>query len=136
MISTGLNIHSVENDIYYNKIGGESKTRGLRDFHNLYVKSMLFKNVSKKGDICIDYTCGKAGDLPKWIASNLSFVFGIDISKDNLENRINGACSRYLNNKKTHKHMPYALFVNGDSSKNIKSGEAMLNDKAVQILPW
>lgn len=133
MISTGLNIHSVENDIYYNKIGGESKTRGLRDFHNLYVKSMLFKNVSKKGDICIDYTCGKAGDLPKWIASNLSFVFGIDISKDNLENRINGACSRFLNNKKTHKHMPYALFVNGDSSKNIKSGEAMLNDKAIQI---
>ena len=43
MISTGLNIHRVENDIYYNKIGGESKTRGLRDFHNLYVKSMLFK---------------------------------------------------------------------------------------------
>jgi hypothetical protein len=94
---------------------------------------MLFKNVSKKGDICIDYTCGKAGDLPKWIASNLSFVFGIDISKDNLENRINGACSRFLNYKKSHKHMPYALFVNGDSSKNIKSGEAMLNDKAVQI---
>jgi hypothetical protein len=29
--------------------------------------------------------------------------------------------------------MPNALFVNGDSSYNIKSGAAMLNDKAIQI---
>ena len=29
--------------------------------------------------------------------------------------------------------MPYALFVNGNSAFNVKSGEAMLNDKAKQI---
>ena len=29
--------------------------------------------------------------------------------------------------------MPYALFVNGNSSANIRSGAAMLNDKAMQI---
>jgi hypothetical protein len=89
--------------------------------------------VSKQGDTLIDYACGKAGDLPKWIASRLSFVFGIDISKDNLENRLNGSCARYLNMKKQTKNMPYALFVNGNSAYNIRKGDAMLNDKAKQI---
>ena len=71
--------------------------------------------------------------FPKWIEAKLSFVFGVDISKDNLENRLNGACARFLNNKKNNKNMPYALFVNGNSAYNIKNGSAMLNDKAIQI---
>jgi hypothetical protein len=89
--------------------------------------------VSKQGDTLIDYACGKAGDLPKWIASKLSFVFGVDISKDNLENRLNGACARYLNMRKQNKTIPYALFVNGNSAYNIRRGDAMLNDKAKVI---
>ena len=135
MITTGENIPDVltEDDVYYNRITSSSETRGLRDFHNLFVKKTLIENVSKKGDILIDYACGKGGDLPKWIASNLSFVFGIDISKDNLENRVNGACARFLNYKRDFKNMPYALFVNGNSMLNIRSGEALLNDKAIQI---
>ncbi len=39
---------------------------------------MLISGASKQGDTLIDLACGKAGDLPKWIASKLSFVFGID----------------------------------------------------------
>ena len=105
----------------------------MRDFHNLYVKKALIKGVSKKDNILIDFACGKAGDLPKWIGSELSFVFGIDISSDNIENRLNGACARYLNFRKTTKNMPYALFVNGNSALNIRSGTNMYNDKANQI---
>ena len=137
MISTGNNIpdEMVDDDIYYNKgIGGSaSKTRALRDFHNLYVKQLLLRSVSKKGDTLIDYACGKGGDFPKWISAKLSFVFGIDLAKDNLENRLDGACARFLNYRKEFKNIPYALFVNGNSSSNIRSGAAMLNDKAVQI---
>jgi hypothetical protein len=135
MISTGLNIPpiSVDEDIYYNKPAGKMQTESLKNFHNLYVKKNLIKSVSKKGDILIDYACGKGGDLSKWISSQLSFVFGIDISKDNLENRLDGACSRYLKARKENKNMPYALFVNGNSAYNIKNGSAMLNDKAIQV---
>ena len=135
MISTGEGIPdiTVDEDIYYNKPAGKTSTEAMKNFHNLYVKKSLIKSVSKQGDTLIDYACGKAGDLPKWIRSRLSFVFGVDKSKNNLEDRLDGACVRYLNSTKTNKHMPGALFVNGDSSFNIKSGAAMLNDKAIQI---
>ena len=135
MICTGSNIPdvNVDEDIYYNKSIGSFKTVALKDFHNLYVKKNLIKSVSNTGDTLIDYACGKGGDLPKWIASRLSFVFGIDNSNDNLENRLDGACARYLKMKKTTKIMPSALFVHGNSTRNIKNGSALLNDKAIQI---
>ena len=136
MIATGKGIPSVEvsDDVYYNSITNDKMTQRMRDFHNLYVKKVLIQSVSKKGNILIDYACGKAGDLPKWIASELSFVLGIDISKDNIENRLNGACARYLNFKMNTKNMPGALFLNGNSSLNIRSGTNMFSDKANQII--
>jgi len=135
MITTGTKIPDTIGDenVYYNRTTASTKTRALRDFHNLYVKSLLITSVSKKGDTLIDYACGKGGDFSKWIKANLSFVFGVDVHADNLENRIDGACARFLNFKKTFQHVPYALFVNGNSNVNIKSGAAMLNDKAIEI---
>ena len=135
MIATGEGIPGIEvsNDVYYNSVATDKLTQGMRDFHNLFVKKVLIQGVSRRGNNLIDFACGKAGDLPKWIASNLSFVFGIDISKDNLENKLNGACARYLNFKKTTKVMPYALFVEGNSAKNIRSGTNMYSDKANEI---
>jgi hypothetical protein len=134
MISSGTNIPDeiVDEDVYYNRTNSTNRTQSLRDFHNLYVKKKLISAVSNRDDTLIDYACGKGGDFPKWIASQLSFVFGIDISKDNIENKLDGACARFLNYRKKFKTMPYALFVNGNSSANIRSGAAMLNDKAVQ----
>ena len=135
MLCSGSNIPSisVSEDVYYNTPAGKFKTAAMKNFHNLYVKKKLIVGSCKQGDILIDFACGKAGDLPKWITAKLSFVFGIDISKDNLENRLDGACARFLNMKKSNKNVPYALFVNGNSAFNIKNGDAMLNDKAKQI---
>jgi hypothetical protein len=136
MISTGRNIPDVEvsDDVYYNGMDGEKLTESMRDFHNLYVKRKLITSVCRKGNTLIDFACGKGGDFPKWNASRLSFVLGIDISKDNIENKINGACARYLNFKRTDKNTPYALFVNGNSSLNIRSGENMNTDKDNKII--
>ena len=135
MIGNGSNIPewSADEDVYYNRQSSSTQTMAMRNFHNLYVKQLLIKSVSNRGDILIDYACGKGGDFSKWIKAQLSFVFGIDISKDNLENRLDGACARFLRNRKEYKKIPYALFVNGNSSKNIRSGAAMLNDKAIKI---
>jgi hypothetical protein len=135
MLCTGLNIPSisVSEDVYYNTPSGQFKTNAMKNFHNLFVKKMLISHIAKQGDTLIDFACGKAGDLPKWIGAKFSFVFGVDISKDNLENRLDGACARFLKLKKSNKNVPYVLFVNGNSSYNIKDGSAMLSDKAKQI---
>ena len=135
MISTGKNIENElgDDDIYYNKIEGVSITRPLRDFHNLFVKNILVSSVSKKGDSLIDYAMGKGGDLPKWIYSNLSFVFGMDISRDNIENKIDGACARYINYRKKFKVLPKVMFIQGNAALNIKKLQAQYTDKGKQI---
>jgi len=135
MIKTGQNIphDSRDDDVYYKKTKGDSYTRSLRDFHNLYIKSKLITGVAKKGDTLIDFACGMGGDFSKWINAKISFVFGIDISPDNIDNRLRGACARYLNYKKTHKNVPKVLFVVGDSGFNIRSGQAIETDKGKQI---
>ena len=136
MITTGQNIPDelADDDVYYNKSSGDNKTRSMRDFHNLFVKKMLITKIAAKGNTLIDYAVGKAGDFPKWIEAKLSFVFGIDLSKDNIENRLDGACARFLNYRKKFYSMPYALFVNGNSGVNIKSGDAMFTEKGKEII--
>ena len=135
MISSGLNIPDIEEneDVYYNRTKKESSTQGLRDFHNLFVKLKLIQGVSNRGDTLIDYAVGMAGDLPKWIRSKLKFVFGIDISKDNIMNQLNGACARYLKATKKFHKIPNALFLHGNSGKNIRKGDAYYTDKDKQI---
>lgn len=119
--------------VYYNRLGTEKKTMALRDFHNLYVKRKLIMSVSNRNQYLIDYAVGKGGDLSKWIDSNLSFIMGIDISKDNIHNSLDGACARYLNYWKRNKNMPYAVFVNGNSSQNIRKGDAFATEKDKEI---
>jgi len=110
--------------IYYNRNKNTKKSQALRDFHNLYVKHLLIHQISNKKDTLIDYAVGSGGDLPKWIDSQLSFVFGIDIMRDNIHNRIRGACARYLNHLKLKKNIPQCLFVTGNSGLNIRNGDA------------
>ena len=135
MITTGMNIPEQlsDDDVYYNKMSGPSNTRSLRDFHNLFVKQTLIMAASKRGGTLIDLASGKSGDLPKWISAKLKFVFGIDVSRDNIENRLDGACARYLNYRKKFRNMPKALFVVGNSSVNIRNGDAIVTEKGKQI---
>jgi len=135
MITTGKNIPDVlaNDDVYYNRATSTSVTKALRNFHNLFVKRVLILGVSKKGGTLIDLTVGKGGDFPKWLAARLSFVFGMDISADNIENRLDGACARFLNYKKKFRSVPYSLFVVGNSGLNVRSGEACFTEKGKQI---
>jgi len=97
------------------------------------VKKKLIVGVSNQEDILIDYAVGKAGDLSKWTTAGLSFVFGVDVFKDNIQNRLDGACARYLRAKRKNKDTPDALFVTGNSSLNIRSGKAFGTDKDKDI---
>lgn len=124
---------------YYTK-NNERSTRQI--FHNkikqeLIRKAATLANNSKgsKGStrsanadiLLIDYGVGKGGDLMKWKDSGISFVYGIDYSKSNLNNSYDGACARYLNMKMNNKTNPMPLtcmFAVGDCSKSIENGDA------------
>ena len=136
MLSTGEGIveSSVNDDVYYNPTSVETSTRGLRDFHNLFVKKKLIRGVARRGDTLIDYAVGKGGDLPKWNSAKLSFVLGVDISIDNIHNHLNGACARFLESKKKYNDMHDALFVVGNSSLNIRSGQAFNSEKDKMVI--
>ena len=136
MITTGNNIpdYNDEDTVYYKKKEQKTITRALRDFHNKYVKHKLIRNVSEKGNYLIDMTVGKAGDLFKWVDSELSVVIGLDYSKDNIENQLDGACTRYIKQKQSRKNIPRAMFLHADSRKNIKNGSAFLDEKSRQIM--
>lgn len=126
MITTGKHLPDIneEDTRYYARVVPRNKSlsRSMLDFHNLYVKSILIKQVATKtnGGILLDIGCGKGGDLPKWRNNNFSFVLGIDNCKDNIENVNDGACSRYMDNMtKNPSGLPKALFVWADGSKEL-----------------
>uniref|UniRef100_A0A6C0LHF6 mRNA (guanine-N(7))-methyltransferase n=1 Tax=viral metagenome TaxID=1070528 RepID=A0A6C0LHF6_9ZZZZ len=130
MITSGLNIpECADDDVYYNRKSTSTSTRSLRDFHNLVVKNLLINSISHKDDTLMDFAVGKGGDMPKWIQSELGFVYGIDISRDNIENKKDGACARFLNYAMRNDKIPEMIFSCGDSSKNIRSGDALIDDK-------
>ena len=120
----------LDDTVYYNRMDKDSmETQPLKDFHNLFVKLYVIQKIAKYllekaqvGNILlIDYAVGKAGDLFKWKTSNISFVLGVDISKDNIMNSRDGACVRYLTEKvKNPRLPPRAIFLHGNSSKNIR----------------
>ena len=123
-------------DIYYNRKTGQSYTRGLRDFHNLYVKNNLINSVLKPGNTLIDYSVGKAGDMSKWMKNKPSFVFGIDISRDNIHNKIDGFGSQlqacfsliaYCHYKEyTYIHNPFYKMHHND--ENLANFPKIMND--------
>lgn len=141
MITTGDGIPDelADSDVYYNARGAPTRTRALRDFHNLYVKQKLISagtrrwvGLSRPRDrgalrnvTVLDLAVGKGGDIPKWIEAGVAFVFGIDVSTDNIINRTDGACMRMLNYRKKFRKVPTALFVAGDSSKDVLGDEAL-----------
>jgi len=145
MISTGKNVPEIDiegDDVYYNRgAAGKAaaaaaagyKTNSLRNFHNLYVKKKLIVGVSNINDTLIDYAVGKAGDLSKWIAARLKFVMGVDVSKDNIYMNLDGACARYLNEHLKSKNIPKCIFLNGNSTINIRSGKAFATDKEKMV---
>ena len=125
----------VVKEVYYSNSDKNKGQRGLREYHNYY-KSKLVNAVSRQSkervNLLIDYACGLGGDIPKWNKANIKFVLGIDLFENNI-NRSGGACSRYVNLRieeegKSKKDVMQAIFLQGNSSRNIKDGAAFGED--------
>ena len=116
---------------YYADDVDTSKGAGYRQFHN-EVKRQLLEEYVKEKSLVIDFAIGRGGDLGK--LKKASFLLGIDIDEKSLMGR-NGACERYLNmwgwTKDGHRQTTYkthGLFVQGNSTLNIQSGEGITQE--------
>jgi len=124
MITTGDDIPPPGAEDYYVSKTGRSMFRALRDFHNQVIKRRLIMAVSRPRGTLVDLAVGRAGDLPKWIEAKLGFVYGIDLSTDNVQNPMNGACMRYLEASSGKRRVPECIFLQGSSALDIPSGAA------------
>ena len=118
-----VDYETVVDDTYYNKTGVVSKTTRLRDFHNKFIKKKLYSLYCNSECNIIDYAVGKGGDLHKWLENNASFVLGIDLSKDNINNINDGACIRYIQQMKKMKDKPKHtyIYIEGNTGKKINN---------------
>ena len=129
IIRKGANDVEYMDDIYYENKNRNRKAVNMRKFHNI-VKSMLINYVAGKFDepTLLDIAVGRGGDIRKWFYNrHMKFVLGIDLSQDNIENKIDGACKRYIDDKRKNKEMGMAIFLTGDTSKNIRNMSAFEN---------
>jgi SAM-dependent methyltransferase len=100
--------------------------RGMRDFHNRFVKEDVLMRVVPTGGTLIDVAVGRAGDMQKWRAAGLSAVLGIDVSQDGITNVKDGTYRRYVQmlGRFGADRVPDMAFVAGDSAKRLHGGEA------------
>ena len=160
MLTSGREIPSLENrtiggeegeTVYYSRDVGQNRsqsvTRSLRDFHNLYVKRKLIVGAAHlmnakgrgvdsgmEGVKLLDLSVGKGGDLNKFIAAGVSFVYGVDISEDNIRNPLDGVCARYLDAHRQSGSLFRGIFQVADSSRNIRKGDAFKTEKDKAIV--
>lgn len=112
--------------------------RGLRDFHNKWIKDiLLYRSVMKGGNKkVLDFAVGKAGDLQRWRREKALFVLGLDKAGDNIRDPANGAYRRYMDTliQAGSQQVPRMVFAIGDSSLPIISGEAGATPEEADIL--
>ena len=116
---------------YYMREGtreDRAAARGLRDFHNHWVKEELLYGtlMVPGGKKVLDFSCGQAADYGMWCRTRASFVLGVDIAEVGIRDPKNGAYRRYLKAliDQGRDEVPTMLFAVGDSSKPLQTGEA------------
>jgi len=104
--------------------------RKMNSFHNKYIKSeLLLQKTLRRGDSILDLACGRGGDLIKWITNRAGWVMGVDFNLDNLIAPKESIYGRYLDAKIKNKgDLPPMVFLQADSTRNIKDGTGLLTD--------
>jgi hypothetical protein len=122
-------------DVYYNTSHKKSNIAyNLRNFHNRLKSALISYATQTPDSTLLDIAVGKGGDMRKWCKNKkIKFVLGIDISIDNIENKVDGACKRYLDEKNIDNDIVSAIFIPGDSSKNIRDGSSYSSSQIKSI---
>lgn len=85
-------------EVYYKRLASRDKfiSKNMMQFHNQGVKHNLITKYADGAHSLFDIACGKIGDLNKWLKNKIAVVYGIDKSRDNIENPVDGAYHRLM----------------------------------------
>jgi hypothetical protein len=102
-----------DEDVYFTSTLDRYKYASIvmKNFHNEFIKKRELIMKMPQGGSILDIACGKAGDLNKWIDAGFKKVMGIDVVRDNIEHRTNGAYARTLDIKHTKSGAKDTSFV-------------------------
>jgi hypothetical protein len=133
--------------LYYK--GGVSKfdtklTIGLQKFHNQYIKNKILLHStlhSFKEPKLLDMSCGKGGDLQKWIRNGAHFVLGCDIAESGLIDPRDSIYKRYIEQiqeRGGRDRVAPMVFLQADASKLYADGTAGMSpaDRAMLRSLW
>jgi len=104
----------------------EYKVKSLREFHNHIKNRILFGSVLQPGSALLDMGCGKGGDIHKWTGAKVGYVVGVDLAADSINNPRDGAYRRYLNKRIEFPAAPPMVFIQGNVTRPLKTGDAGL----------
>ena len=130
----GETVPLLDDDKYYRSTidRDDDPTARMRKYHNR-IKTTLIQTVAsgKSSPTLLDLCCGKAGDLYKWRGAGVTRVLGVDVSRDNIYNRSDGACVRYMNmvRKAGIKSMEVDFLV-GDCGSSMENLEAFTDERS------
>jgi hypothetical protein len=107
-----------DTQVYYFRQTTRDKfaSRPMMEFHNACIKNQMLLSKFAGKESLFDISCGKAGDLSKWLEHGFTKVLGVDISRDNIENPIDGAYARTIENYKWDRSKHTYAYVTLDSS--------------------
>ena len=113
-----------EDDMYYRDDENSRERNQVRAFHNR-VKEGQYSTYVVPGNTLLELAVGRGGDLHKWRRTKPSKVLGLDISATNINMPRQGACVRYLNEKKrSNEFLPKVLFAQADMTKPFEEQES------------
>jgi SAM-dependent methyltransferase len=123
-------------DVYYARSLDRfhSNTPGLRAFHNRWVKGRhLLHRFRNRAASVVDFGCGRAGDLQKWLEMGVTRVLGLDLFASNIRDPKDGAHVRalkHLRGTAAARGSPKMAFLPMDVSKVIDPGYINAMDEA------
>ncbi len=110
-------ISAAKQNAYYQKIS--TLAFSMKQFHNWVRSNIVYTYCNKiyqnnKQLSVLDIAVGRGGDILKYYYAEVAFCVGLDIAKDGLYSPIDGAISRYNQQRKRKANFPKMYFVHAD----------------------
>jgi len=115
-------ISAAKQNAYYQKI--TTLAFSMKQFHNWLKSNIIYTYCNKiyqnnRQLTVFDIACGRGGDILKYYYAEVALCVGMDIAKDGLFSPIDGAISRYNQQRKRKANFPKMFFIHADGGTKL-----------------